>query len=81
MTYFKYSVVGFPDKNRMATIHKEYKRKGNAMRLYNKLKETMQCVVLRREQGWDDCSVTVDGAILKYEDEKEYNLDKGVITV
>lgn len=79
MTWFKYAVVGFPDKNKWATVHKEYKRKGNAMHLYNKLKNTMQCVVFRRIQGWDDCYVINDEPILKYEDGKEYNLDKGVI--
>ena len=46
-----YKVVGFTDKNKMATFNRNYKSKSCAMRVINKaIKENkFECIVLRKE--------------------------------
>ena len=46
-----YKVVGFVDKNKMATFNRNYKSKAGAMRVINKaIKENkFGCIVLRKE--------------------------------
>lgn len=46
-----YKVVGFTDKNKMATFNRNYKSKVGAMRVINKaIKENkFECIVLRKE--------------------------------
>ena len=45
-----YSVVGFLDKTKWATFHKEYQSKSSAMRVIRQLKENgFESVVLRKE--------------------------------
>ena len=45
-----YSVVGFADKNKMASFHREYKTKQSAMRVVRKLRDARyESVVLRKE--------------------------------
>ena len=49
-----YSVVGFKDKNKIATFFKTYQTKSSAMRVINKaIKEnTFEQIVLRREEKY-----------------------------
>lgn len=45
-----YSVVGFADRNKMASFHREYKTKQSAMRVVRKLRDAKyESVVLRKE--------------------------------
>lgn len=49
-----YSVVGFSDKNKNATFHKEYKSKASAMNVIRKAlrEKKFECIVLRREERY-----------------------------
>ena len=61
-----YLIVGFTDKNKKADFEKAYKRKGNAMKKIEKMKlsKIYQCIVLREEIKYTDCSVETSTPIL-----------------
>ena len=69
-----YTVVGFPDKNKMATFNRVYKTKNGAMNFIRKsIKENkFECMLLREENEWllndnnNNC-ISVSTPIYKYE--------------
>lgn len=68
-----YAVVGFPDKDKQATLHKDgYKKYGNAMRLLRKNLPEMERIMIRKEVRYKDCYVETSAPIYMIEDNKEY---------
>lgn len=69
MEIITYTIVGFEDKNKMATFHKENYTEVGSKRVFNKMVKSgkYQCVVRRKETTFDDCLVELSKPVEVYE--------------